>query len=258
MNTAPNHQSSTQSERICAMFDHIAPRYDLLNHLLSFGFDIRWRREVARSTPKNRPLDLLDLATGTGDLLVACLNSDATIARAVGLDLSQQMIDVARRKLNNCAGRPAVELIRGDACNTGMPDSSFDVITMGFGIRNTPDVALTLREIFRLLKPGGSTLILEFSMPDRPFFKKLYAFYLRHLVPALGALIARDRTAYRYLNTSIEAFEAPAGFEKLMRGAGFCSIRTKSLTCGVARIYIGSRPAAEAPPSCHAPTSRKP
>ncbi len=224
------------------MFDRISPRYDLLNHVLSFGQDILWRRKLARNAGLSESTEVLDLATGTGDLLIALLKAHRPLKRAVGLDFSENMLAICRQKLEKRGLDSDVELMTADACETGLPDGSFDLATIGFGIRNTADVPATLREIHRLLKPGGKAIILEFSMPGNRFIYRLYAFYLRRAVPLIGGLISGDRGAYAYLDSSIEAFHNPEQFTQTLKDAGFSTINATPLTLGVAHIYAGVKP----------------
>jgi len=226
------------------MFDRISPTYDLLNHLLSLGRDFAWRRRVARLLGKGDGLRVADLATGTGDLLIALLRCSPPIADAVGLDVSERMLDVFRRKLHRSGLVDRVRLVQGDASATPFSDGAFDAVTMGFGIRNTNDAVATLREIHRILKPGGVTLILEFSLPENRVLRWCHLKYLRLGVPFVGAIVSRDRHAYRYLNESIEGFYSPGDFLALMREAGFAEVSATPLTWGVASIYRGvKRPA---------------
>jgi len=230
------------SNPVGQMFDRIAPAYDILNHLFSFGRDFSWRRRLAEAVVKDEKLRVLDLATGTGDVLITLLERNPNIAEAVGLDISENMLAVCRRKIacRKFAGR--IELVRADVTTSGLAAESFDVITMGFGIRNTPDAFKTLTEIHRLLKQGGTALILEFSMPANRILRSFYLFYLRFFVPLLGRLLSGDNHAYRYLDTSIESFHRADDFLRIMQKAGFSDVSAKPLTCGVACLYQGTRP----------------
>ena len=222
------------------MFDRIAPVYDILNHLLSFGRDFSWRRRLADAIVKNEKLRVLDLATGTGDILITLLDRNPNIAEAVGLDISENMLAVCRRKIARRKLTGRVSLVRADASACGLAGESFDVVTMGFGIRNTPDAFKTLTEIHRLLKPGGTALILEFSMPANRILRSCYLFYLRFFVPLLGRLLSGDNHAYRYLDTSIEKFYRPDAFCRIMQKAGFSNVSATPLTFGVACLYQGT------------------
>jgi len=223
------------------MFDRIAPTYDLLNRLLSFGRDSSWRRRAARCIEDRGPVRVVDLATGTGDLLTTLLRERLHIVDAVGLDCSEAMLRIGREKIRRCGLSDRVRLVRGDATSTPFPDESFDAVTMAFGIRNTPDARATLDEIHRLLAPGGTAVILEFSLPRNPVVRWGYLAYLRFVVPLIGAVVSGDRRAYRYLNQSIEAFHSPSAFCAMMEQAGFRDVSATPLTGGVASIYKGSR-----------------
>ena len=223
------------------MFDRIAPAYDILNHLFSFGRDFSWRRRLADSVVKDEKLRVLDLATGTGDILISLLRRNSNIAEAVGLDISENMLALCRRKIARHKLTGRIKLVRADVTASGLDDESFDVVTMGFGIRNTPDAFKTLTEIHRLLKPDGTMLILEFSMPANRILRGFYLFYLRFFVPLLGRLLSGDNHAYRYLNTSIENFHNADDFCRIMQKAGFSDVSAKPLTFGVASLYKGTR-----------------
>jgi len=237
----PDAEASPQNG-VGKMFDRIAPTYALLNHILSFGLDFSWRRKLAQMLDGNHPIELLDLATGSGDLLISMLGKRANISKAVGLDISEKMLDVCRRNLGraNLADRAA--LIQGDAGRTGLGESSFDVVTMAFGIRNVPDPSRTLGEMVRVLRAGGTVLILEFSLPANRILRSIYLVYLRHIVPIVGWLVSRDKAAYRYLNTTIESFYRTCDIPDLMKKAGFANIATKPLTFGTVSLYSGSKP----------------
>ncbi len=203
------------------MFDRIAPAYNILNHILSFGQDFLWRRKLANCVDKEHNLRVLDLATGTGDVLISLLHRNSNITEAVGLDISENMLSLCRNKISRHKFSDRVNLVRADATTNPFADETFDVITISFGIRNTPDVFKTLNEIHRLLRPGGKVLILEFSMPTNQILKRCYLLYLRRFVPFLGRLLSGDDRAYKYLNTSIEIFDGMKDFLYLMLKAGF-------------------------------------
>lgn len=221
------------------MFDRIAPTYDVLNHLLSLGRDFSWRRRACRVLSQSEGLEVADLATGTGDLLIALLRERPNVTEAVAVDISEEMLKIALRKIAARGFADRVRLVRDDAVHSALPADSFDAVTMGFGIRNTPDVEATLGEIHRLLKPGGTAVVLEFSLPRSAVLRGGYRAYLRSVVPVLGALLSGSRSAYRYLNESIEAFYRPDDFCTLMREAGFAEVSATPLTWGVASVYRG-------------------
>jgi len=240
--TAPANRPTPPRSLVCSMFDRIAPTYNLLNHVLSFGCDFYWRRKLAASLDKNRPLELLDLATGTGDVLISLLRTNPNITKAIGLDISANMLALCRRRIADSGLESRVSLIRADATRTGLPDRSFDVVTIAFGIRNVPDPAETLAEIHRLLRPGGTLLILEFSLPPNRIIRTLYLPYLRYIVPLLGRLVSRDKAAYRYLNTTIENFERTCDLPALMHRAAFTNITTTPMTFATVCLYSASKP----------------
>jgi demethylmenaquinone methyltransferase/2-methoxy-6-polyprenyl-1,4-benzoquinol methylase len=237
----PKPALSSSSKAVCRMFDSIAPYYVLLNHILSFGCDFLWRRKLANNVNKDKKLKALDLATGTGDLLISLMRRNPNIKEAVGLDISENMLALCHKRIAKHKLTNRIKLVRSDATNSGLPDESFDLVTMGFGIRNTPDAFKTLYEIHRLLKQGGTTLILEFSLPSNRVIRKCYLLYLRNFVPLIGRLISGDKNAYRYLNTSIEDFDSIDDFTDLMRKACFSDISATPLTFGVACIYKASK-----------------
>jgi demethylmenaquinone methyltransferase/2-methoxy-6-polyprenyl-1,4-benzoquinol methylase len=233
--------NSSHPDAVCRMFDSIAPYYVLLNHVLSLGCDFLWRRKLADKVNKNKKLRVLDLATGTGDLLISLLRRNPNITEAIGLDISENMLALCCKRIAKHKLSDRVSLVRSDAADSGLPEESFDVVTMGFGIRNTPDTFKTLCEIHRLLRQGGTSLILEFSLPSNRIIRKCYLIYLRNFVPLLGRLISGDKNAYRYLDTSIENFDSSDGFSDLMRKAGFSDVSATPLTFGVACIYKASK-----------------
>ena len=239
-NNNPNRPASPSRHDNWKMFDRIANRYDLLNHLLSANIDKRWRRQVARLLPKGDNLSTLDLACGTGDQLLT-LHESGRVTEGIGIDLAEKMLAVGREKISRLNLDGKLSLQTGDAGLIPFEDERFDAVTISFGIRNMIDVQQTLREMYRVLKPGGRALILEFSLPSNHFFRSLYIFYLRHILPRLGAIISGDSSAYRYLNETIETFPHGDDFCRLMTDADFASIIAKPLSLGIATIYRGDR-----------------
>ncbi|NIM15057.1 MAG: bifunctional demethylmenaquinone methyltransferase/2-methoxy-6-polyprenyl-1,4-benzoquinol methylase UbiE [Candidatus Aminicenantes bacterium] len=223
------------------MFDRIHRRYDLLNHLFSFGQDIIWRYKLSQGIEKKDNQQLLDLATGTGDVAFSLLKHSPRIKHAHACDMAQKMLQLARKKAIKKKLSPKVSLLQGDAINIPYVNDIFDVVTMAFGIRNVTNPSLVLTEIFRVLKTGGKAFILEFSLPANKILRKLHLFYLRHIIPRVGAVISRDKHAYRYLNKTIETFPYGQSFCQLMQTAGFRNVRFKPLTFGVVTIYQGEK-----------------
>ncbi len=228
---------------ICGMFNRIAPRYDLLNHLLSFGQDFFWRRKVAKylNSSRNGRLKILDLATGTGDLLISLFRENPKITKAVGLDISENMLAICREKINSHKLTEHISLIQADAAAIPFPENSFDAVTIAFGIRNTADTFETLKEMHRILRPGAISLILEFSLPANRILRKCYLFYLCRFVPLLGRVVSGDNYAYRYFGKTVENFYSADDFCVLMKEAGFLNVQANQLTAGVVCIYHGHK-----------------
>jgi len=225
------------------MFDRIAHRYDLLNRLLSMGTDVRWRKVLNRRIPTGAELRVLDLATGTADVLIAMERACPQVASGVGLDMSGGMLKYGQEKLVRLGLNKKYHLVRGDATRIGLESDIFDAVTISFGIRNVLNVSEGLEEMKRILKPGGRALILEFSLPANRAFRALYLFYFRNVLPRIGALISGDSYAYRYLNETVETFPYGEDFCQLMREAGFEDVSATPLTFGIASLYQGERPA---------------
>jgi demethylmenaquinone methyltransferase/2-methoxy-6-polyprenyl-1,4-benzoquinol methylase len=223
------------------MFDRIAPRYDFLNRLLSFGLDVAWRRRMARYLPGAASLDLLDLATGTGDQILFLMEREPRIGRAVGVDLAEEMLEIGRTKLRERHLEAKATLQTADILKLPFPDQSFDATTISFGIRNVLDVPAALREMRRVLRPGGRSLILECSQPDFLPMRWGYLFYMRYVMPLIGSIVSGDGQAYRYLNRTIESFPYGEAFCAMMRDAGFTGVKANRLSFGVATIYQGDR-----------------
>ena len=241
-NNAPETPSRMQAFK---MFDRIAHRYDLLNRLLSMGTDVRWRKKMNRRIPPGAGLRVLDLATGTADVLIAMERACPQVVSGVGLDMSGGMLKYGREKLVRLGLDGKFRLVRGDATCIGLGTGSFDAVTISFGIRNVLDVSQGLVEMRRILKPGGRALILEFSLPANRPFRALYLFYFRNVLPRIGALISGDSYAYRYLNETVETFPYGEDFCQLMRDAGFERVSATPLTFGIASLYQGERGAVD-------------
>jgi len=221
------------------MFDRIAPRYDLLNRLLSGRRDIAWRRSLAAFIKELGDVSVLDVATGTGDVLLTIFDKCKNVTHGTGLDPAVKMLEIAQKKTKQKGLSDKIEYICGDALKLPFEDNIFDVVTIAFGIRNVTDVVLALREMFRVLKTGGQVLILEFSLPSNGFLRWCYLKYFRYILPILGSIISGDKKAYKYLNTTVETFPYGREFCSIMEKAGFENVAAKPLTCGIATIYTG-------------------
>ena len=222
------------------MFDNIAPKYDLLNHTLSMSIDRVWRRRVVGEVRRAKPGRILDVATGTGDLAIAMARRIRDV-QVLGVDLSEQMLAVARRKIEARGLDGRIVLDRGDAERLAVADASVDVATVAFGVRNFGDRGAGPRELARTIKPGGKVVILEFSRPRNRVFRALYEFYSYKILPRIGGLVSRDKRAYEYLPASVGEFPAPEEFMAMMARAGFRNCRARSQSFGIAQIYIGER-----------------
>lgn len=236
----PYNTDQTKKEEVREMFDNIAPKYDLLNHTLSMSIDRVWRRRVVGEVRRAKPGRILDVATGTGDLAIAMARRIRDV-QVLGVDLSEQMLDVARRKIEARGLDGRIVLDRGDAERLAVADASVDVATVAFGVRNFGDLGAGLRELARTIKAGGKVVILEFSRPRNRVFRALYEFYSYKILPRIGGLVSRDKRAYEYLPASVGEFPAPEEFMAMMARAGFRNCRARSQSFGIAQIYIGER-----------------
>ena len=240
-----NHDLILSKSDSWRMFDAISPRYDLLNRLLSFGLDVSWRRQLSRFLPAkvgNADLrSLLDLATGTADVLLTLVRDNENIDQAVGIDLAEKMLSIGREKIARANLARKITLRHADANHIPFEANRFDVVTMAFGIRNVEDPAQVLREMHRVLKREGRALILEFSLPANRILRTAHLFYLRTVVPVLGGLVSGHGQAYRYLNQTIESFPYGTAFCRMMEGAGFRNVAAHPLLGGIASIYKGEK-----------------
>ena len=236
----PYNTDQTKKEEVREMFDNIAPKYDLLNHTLSMSIDRVWRRRVVGEVRRAKPGRILDVATGTGDLAIAMARRIRDV-QVLGVDLSERMLAVARRKIEARGLDGRIVLDRGDAERLAVADASVDVATVAFGVRNFGDLGAGLRELARTIKPGGKVVILEFSRPRNRVFRALYEFYSYKILPRIGGLVSRDKRAYEYLPASVGEFPAPEEFMAMMARAGFRNCRARSQSFGIAQIYIGER-----------------
>lgn len=232
---------SEKGRDIRDMFDSIAPRYDFLNRLLSLGIDRRWRTYAVRQLRVPEGGLVLDVATGTGDVALEIASHTPESVRIVGEDFTRGMLTVCKEKIEASAFRNRIFLVNAPCEAMPHPDRIFDGVTIAFGIRNVVDRMTGLREMFRVLKPGGRVVILEFSSPRNRLIKPLYQFYFRRVLPCLGGLFSR-RSAYQYLPDSVQEFPDQETFKALMNEAGFSDLCHVDLTFGIATVYVGVRP----------------
>lgn len=232
----PLKKITKNHSNIPEMFDQISSRYDRTNRLLSLGLDLRWRRALADHLPRCNSLILLDLATGTGDQIAALLQKNTPIQSAIGIDLSEKMLNIARSKFAN----NAIQFQKADAQALPFDDRTFDLCTFSFGIRNVQNPLLALSEMHRVTKTGGRCLILEFSLP-RNRLRWLYLIYLRHVIPYIGGWFAKDLSPYRHLNESIETFAVGEEFLGWMRQTGWKKVQAINLFLGLVTLYLGDK-----------------
>lgn len=234
---ADPHAVADKSRRVRAMFARIAGRYDLANRVHTFGRDKAWRRAAARAAAPHPGEAALDVACGTGDLAGELLRAGAT--RVTGLDCVEQMLDVARRKF---AGRP-IEWVLGDAMAMPFADEAFDVVTIGFGLRNLPDTPAALREFHRVLRPAGRLVVLEFARPDRQMQARLYRFFASRIIPITGAILTGDRGgAFKYLTASIETYLTLDRMHEAIGAAGFIRVRSRRMGFAPIGLHVAVRP----------------
>ncbi|MDE6508170.1 MAG: bifunctional demethylmenaquinone methyltransferase/2-methoxy-6-polyprenyl-1,4-benzoquinol methylase UbiE [Alistipes sp.] len=238
MTVKPYNTGSTKKEEVRGMFDNIAPSYDFLNHALSFNIDRRWRRQAVEEVRRGAPRRILDMATGTGDLAIELARRMGD-AHITGVDLSEKMLDVARRKVEARGLSDRIALRQGDAEHPAEEGACFDAATVAFGVRNFGDLHAGLCGLARAIKPGGKVVILEFSRPRNRLFRALFGFYFGKVLPWVGGMVSHDRQAYAYLPASVGEFPSPEAFVAMMGRAGFRECRARSLSGGIAHIYIG-------------------
>ena len=223
------------------MFNEISPRYDLLNRILSWGMDARWRRRMARFLNNQPDQTVLDLATGTADVLLNLFEANPRVVRGVGIDLAEKMLEQGRLKISRKGLADKIKLQHGDINHLPFLDQSFDCATIAFGIRNVEEPKKVLAEMFRVLQPRGRALILEFSLSRARPIRLLQLFYLRNVVPALGFLLSGHYRAYRYLNQTIEQFPCGKDFCAMLEQAGFKHVKAHPLFLQTATIYQGEK-----------------
>jgi demethylmenaquinone methyltransferase/2-methoxy-6-polyprenyl-1,4-benzoquinol methylase len=229
------------ADQIGAMFNRIARRYDTLNRVLSLQRDQRWRKLTAQLVLAHQPQTILDIATGTADLPLMLAALDPRV-RVTGVDIATEMLERGRAKAVRRGVRGAIRLCHGDALALPAPAASVDAVTIAFGIRNVADYRLALAEMYRVLRPGGTVTILEFSLPQQSLVRAAYLFYFRHVLPLVGGLISGSAAAYRYLNRSVESFPSRGEFTRLLTETGFRRPSHLALTFGIAAIYRAHKP----------------
>ncbi|AZQ57440.1 bifunctional demethylmenaquinone methyltransferase/2-methoxy-6-polyprenyl-1,4-benzoquinol methylase UbiE [Maribacter sp. MJ134] len=228
-----------KKEQVTKMFDTISKDYDGLNRVISFGIDIKWRKRVVAILKKEKPKTILDIATGTGDLAIALVKTGAE--KIIGLDISPGMLEVGKEKIKEKKLDPKIEMVVGDSENLAYSDHSFDAVTVSFGVRNFETLETGLSEILRVLKPGGSLVVLETSVPTKTPFRQGYHLYTRYVLPLIGKIFSKDNSAYGYLSESAAVFPHGENFNNILLKIGFIDVVNKPQTFGVASIYVAKK-----------------
>ncbi|WP_299211621.1 bifunctional demethylmenaquinone methyltransferase/2-methoxy-6-polyprenyl-1,4-benzoquinol methylase UbiE [uncultured Dokdonia sp.] len=229
----------SKKEQVEQMFDTISGKYDGLNRVISFGIDVKWRKKVIKLVTETKPESILDIATGTGDLIINFADSGAS--KLVGLDISEGMLSIGRTKIKAKGLEDRIEMIQADSEAMPFENDSFDAITVAFGVRNFETLEKGLREIYRVLKPGGIFVILETSVPTKTPFKQGYKFHSNVILPTVGRLFSKDKEAYSYLSKSASVFPFGEALNNILRKIGFTNVKDQPQTFGVATIYTASK-----------------
>jgi len=225
--------------QVTKMFDTISGNYDGLNRVISLGIDVKWRKRVVQLIGASKPKSILDIATGTGDLAIAMVKTGAK--KIVGLDISKGMLEVGKDKIADKNLSETIEMVVGDSENLPFETDSFDAITVAFGVRNFENLEKGLTEIYRVLKPTGTFAVLETSVPIKTPFKQGYKFYTKYMLPLVGKLFSKDRSAYTYLSESAAVFPYGEEFNNILDKIGFIAIEHRPQTFGVATIYVATK-----------------
>lgn len=236
----PYNQEDSKKKQVTEMFDGISTEYDALNRKISLGIDVKWRRRVVDLLIPKKPESILDIATGTGDLALALTATKAS--RIVGLDISAGMLSVGKDKVKMGNLENTIEMVIGDSEALTYDDNSFDAVTVAFGVRNFENLELGLSELFRVLKPGGTLVVLETAVPTRFPFKQGYKFHTQVIIPLMGKLFTRDQAAYKYLSDSAAVFPHGKQFNNILEKMGFIEVEDSPQTLGVASIYCATKP----------------
>lgn len=229
----------SKKQQVAAMFDNISHKYDFLNHLLSLGIDVLWRKKAIKQLRDYRPSLILDIATGTGDLAIEALSLSPE--KIIGIDISEGMLEVGRKKMKKLGYDDRIDLQLGDSENLQFNDNFFDASIVAFGVRNFENLEAGLTDIHRVLKSGGRFVVLEFSKPTAFPFKQLYNFYFKAILPFVGKIISSDNSAYTYLPESVQAFPDGKKFVSILEKIGFTNTKCIPLTLGISTIYVGTK-----------------
>ena len=233
------HSDLNKKAQVADMFDRIAGKYDFLNHFLSMGIDKGWRKKAIKEIARIQPQKILDVATGTGDLAIAALQTKPQ--QIIGIDISEGMLEIGKKKIEALHAAQIIQLEKGDSEALSFETGSFDAITCAYGVRNFENLEKGLTEMCRVMKPGGRLAILEFSHPKTFPVKQLYEFYFRFILPALGKLVSKHNSAYTYLPKSVKAFPDGRQFCKILEQCGFTNPKAQALTFGITSLYTATK-----------------
>jgi demethylmenaquinone methyltransferase/2-methoxy-6-polyprenyl-1,4-benzoquinol methylase len=231
---------AAKKAQVARMFDSISWRYDLLNHVLSVGVDLYWRKRAMKELKALKPRLILDVATGTGDLAIQAVKS-LDPEKIIGVDISEGMMEIGRKKIEAKGLSKKIELRKGDSENLPFEENKFDAVIVAYGVRNFENLEKGLADMLRVLKPGGKMVVLEFSKPDKFPFRQFYGLYFRYVVPVVGRMLSKDKSAYDYLPESIHAFPRGKQFVDILDRLGFKNTSCKPLTFGISSIYTGTK-----------------
>lgn len=235
----PYHSQGEKKQQVAEMFNNISHSYDFLNHFFSLGIDVLWRKRAIRLLKKKHPKLILDVATGTADFAIEAVRMKMQDVSVIGVDISAGMLDVGRKKISKRKYEHQITLQLADSENLPFGDHHFDAFTVAFGVRNFQDLRKGMSEMLRVLRPGGTGVIIEFSRPTRFPVKQLFTFYFKYIMPTIGKLVSKDHRAYTYLPESVDAFPSGKKFVDLMHELGYRECRCIPLSGGIASIYTG-------------------
>lgn len=234
-NVKPYKTENSKKEEVAEMFNNISPKYDFLNHLLSMGIDHLWRRKAIKMLKSQAPKKMIDLATGTGDFALAALKLNPE--KIVGVDISEGMLEEGRKKIKKKGKENVISMVLGDSESLPFDDNEFDALTVGFGVRNYENLEKGLSDMLRVIKPGGTAIILEFSKPKKFPVKQFFVFYSKYIIPTIGKLVSKDDAAYEYLPESVAAFPEGKDFLDILEKVGYKNPTATSVSGGIATIY---------------------
>lgn len=232
-------QTGSKKEQVAQMFNKISKRYDFLNHFLSLGIDIFWRKKAIKLLKSHAPRHILDIATGTGDFAIQAMSLNPE--KIIGIDISLGMLEIGRQKVVEKGLQKQIDLQLGDSENLEFNDNNFDAVIVSFGVRNFQNLNRGLEEMYRVLKPKGTVVVLEFSKPQQFPFKQVYGWYFTQILPRIGRMVSNDESAYRYLPESVKHFPSGQGFVEELKAVGFNNCICKTVTFGISSIYLARK-----------------